>query len=688
MAPLLKQIRLFSLFSLLLFAASISFAQTSRIEELLNQLNKNDPDTVQIKLLRRISAAYTSVDPLKKFYYAQQYLLLGQKNGIDSIVSTAYQDMGISYGIRSNLDSALYYFRMGYDIARKSNYTMGIARAHVNIGYAYDRLERKKESVKHYEEALKIYRRLNFRRGINQCITNLGAIYYDLNEYKVAEGYFTQVLENLKETPNDQLGLGGVFYSLGNVSWKLGNTKKAFNYYRQSLAIREKIGDINGIGLSNLGLGLLYNDSKNYKKAIQHLNIAVENNQKLKNVYQESVALRAIAESHLGLKDYKKAEEYASLALEKANESQSKALASNALKLLVDIAREQKNYQEALRLQSDYMLKRDSLNTPGARREVMANDLQRINTDNRNLEKHNKTISERNADYMMIIFIFSAMLVILAIVSILYYKRNIENKANNTLLQKQKLKIAETNEELTTQIEIVAAQNAELEKLNQIKNKFFSIVSHDLRSPMNSLKALFELFRDGNLDKEELNKLTIRIEDTIQTTATFLDNLLEWSKSQLDGISVNPGRVSMYHLVQENMKLMDAAIRAKSLTVLNRIAPDLQVFADQDMIDIVVRNLLSNAIKFCHPQHSIVFDATQAGDKVIWSVHDSGPGISKQDQENLFSLSRTTSTGTSGEKGYHIGLILCKDMILQNQGTIQVESELGKGTTFSITLPG
>ncbi|MCY1535679.1 Adaptive-response sensory-kinase SasA [compost metagenome] len=281
----------------------------------------------------------------------------------------------------------------------------------------------------------------------------------------------------------------------------------------------------------------------------------------------------------------------------------------------------------------------------------------------------------------------SGLLIILVIVSVLYYKRNAENKINNKLLQKQKLKIAETNEELTTQIEIVAAQNTELEKLNQIKNKFFSIVSHDLRSPMNSLKGLFELFREGNLDKAELNKLTIRIEDTIQSTATFLDNLLEWSKGQLDGIHIKPVPVNMFQLVQKNIQLMDSPIRAKSLKVENQIHSDIQVYADEDMIDIVVRNLLSNAIKFCYPQHTITFSAAHKGNEVTWKIRDSGPGISVQDQQNLFSLSHTTSTGTSGEKGYHIGLILCKDMIGQNQGRISVESEVGKGTIFSVTLP-
>jgi signal transduction histidine kinase len=276
----------------------------------------------------------------------------------------------------------------------------------------------------------------------------------------------------------------------------------------------------------------------------------------------------------------------------------------------------------------------------------------------------------------------------------LYYKRNLEKKANNVLLQEQKQEIAEVNEklaamneELMTQMDIISAQNIELEKLNKVKNKFFSIVSHDLRSPLINLKSLFALYREGNLTEKELNELLARLEDTIYTTASFLDNLLEWSKSQLEGMLVKPSIVTLQHIVDDNIKLMEAQIKLKLLKVENKAGADITVFADPNMINTVIRNLLSNAIKFCNVGDSVIFDAKLEDGRVICSISDSGPGISDNNKKNLFNLAHTISTGTAGEKGYHIGLILCKDMILQNNGSIAVESKLGKGTTFYITLP-
>jgi two-component system sensor histidine kinase/response regulator len=692
MSKLLKQLILSCFF--LTFLSVPVLAQTSRVDELLGQLNKNNPDSVQIAIMRKLSAAYSAVDPLKKLYYANQYRLLGEKNGIDSVVSAGYLDMGISYGIRGNIDSALYFFQLGYEKAKASNYEIGIARSHANMGFAYDRLDRKKDAVKSYEQSLRLFRKLNIKKSINQSITNLGSLYFDLGEYETAENYFKQVLENLQETRNDQMGLAGVYFSLGNTSRKLNNPTKALSYYEESLAIREKIGDLNGIALSNWGIGVIYNNKEQFEKSQQYYEIALKHNRALKNLYQECVVLMSATHNYLGLKDYKKADESANLALSIAQQIKSKSLVAEIIGLLAEVKRAQNKLPEALKLQEEYIKKSDSLNKNEVRKEVIINDLNRLNTDNKLLTRDNKTIASKNTEYVMVISIITILLILVAILLALYYKRNAEKKSINVLLQKQKQEVADVNEELsalneelTMQMDIVSAQNIELEKLNQIKNKFFSIVSHDLRSPMNSLKKLLELFRDGDLAKPELNKLTLRLEDTIYTTAAFLDNLLEWSKSQLDGMVVKPSTFNIHQMVQDNIKLMDYQLKLKEIAVKNEIPKDLTLFADPNMITVVVRNLLSNAIKFCKKGDQILFKAHGEANQVSWSITDNGPGISTKDQQNLFNLTHASSTGTAGEKGYHIGLILCKDMIEQNKGAITVDSELGRGTTFNVTLP-
>lgn len=676
------------LFCMLMLCIGVTAkAQTSKIDDLLGQWDKDSPDTTQIKILRKLSAAYTSVDPIKKFYYANQYLQLAKKNNIDSSISNAYLDMGIAYAVRSNLDSGLYYFKLGHEIAKESNYLSGIARGYVNIGFILDRQDKKKESVKYYEESLKVYKRLNNKKGINQCIMNLGSIYFDLGEYKTADIYFRQVLDNVRETPNDQAGLASAIFSLGSSNRKLGNQPKALEYYRKSLEIREKLGDLNGIALSNWGIGLVLNNTYKFEQALAHLKVALENNRKTKNVYQESIVLMSISHSYLHLKNYKKAEEAVNLALEKAKEANSKTLVVQALEYLVEVEKAQKKFKEALKHQEDYMTINDSLNNSLTKKEIILDDLRRVNTDNKNLTKHNKKITAKITDYTIAIVIITALLLVVAILLILYYKRNSEKKTANVLLQKQKQEIAEVNEELKTQMEIINVQNAELEKLNGVKNKFFSIVSHDLRAPIHSLKSLFEMYRKGILNDEELGDLLNRLEDTIYNTAAFLDNLLEWSKSQLEGITVNPIQVELHQIVAHNIKLMDSQIRTKSIKVQNNVPSETLAFVDLNMIHVVIRNLLSNAIKFCKANDEVIFEARVENENVICTISDTGPGISEIDLANLFNLAHTPNTGTAGEKGYHIGLILCQDMIAQNNGSLKVDSQLGKGTTFFMTLP-
>lgn len=694
MLNLIKRLKGLSLFCFISFLSTIAIAQTTKVDELLGQLNKNSPDTAQIRIMRKLSVAYSTVDPTKKFYYANQYRLLAEKNGIDSLVANGYLDMGNAHGLRSNLDSALYYFKLGHEKAKAANFLNGIARGYINIGYTYDRLDRKKESVGYYENALKIYKKINFKRGINQCITNLGSMYFDLKEYKTADHYFQQVLENLKETPNDEMGMGAALYSLGGSNRKLGNSGKAMDYYTKSLAIREKLGDLNGIALSNWGIGQLLVEKKQYKKALTHLNIALKNNRTLKNLYQECAVLITVAEAYLGLKDFKNAEKNADLALIRAKESSSKIAISLSLDVLANVYAAQKDFATALKFKSEYNLVNDSLKNNETTKEVILKDLHRVSTDNKLLEKDNKIISEKNAEYIAVISIISILLILLTILLVLYYKRNQEKKATNILLQNQKKHIAEVNEELgtlneelTTQMDIVSAQNIELEKLNSVKNKFFSIVSHDLRSPLNTLKILFEFYHKGDLNDKELGELLVRLEDTIYTTANFLDNLLEWSKSQLEGMVVNPTHVKINEIVGENIKLMETQIKLKALDVENKIDKDVTAFVDSNMINVVIRNLLSNTIKFCNTNDKVIFNAKLEGNHVICSISDTGPGISDKDIENLFNLSHTISTGTAGEKGHHIGLILCKDMITQNNGSMEVDSKLGEGTTFNITLP-
>lgn len=683
---------LISLIFLLLFTIP-SVSQTTKVEKILPQLKENLQDTTRLRLLRELTSAYSSVDQDKKFYYAKKYKVLAEKLKIDTLVVDALIDMGSIHAVQSKMDSALYYFTKGREKAEFLNYQNGIARSLTNTGYVYDQLDKKSQSIEIYSKALKIYRKIKHKKGINQCLINIGGIYYDLTEYEMSEKYFKKAYDGNLEIGNEA-GTASALFALGDVSKRLNNKDKAYNYFKLSLEISEKIGDLNRIALVRWGLGTIDIERGDYKKALKNLEIARKNNIEIKNYYQESAVVASMAAAYLGLNDIKKAYHFAQDSYDTSIKIDSKNSRLESLKIFIEIATKEKNFEKAFNFQSHYVALLDSVNNEADSKRIMISDFKRVRNENEVLAKDNKVITKANTDYLNTIAITSTLLFLLIVLLFLFYYRYKEKQATNKLLEKQKEEIANINyelealnEEVNVQMEIAHSQNAELEQLNRVKNKFFSIVSHDLRSPLANLKMLFSLYREGELTETELGAILSKLEETISSTAAFLDNLLEWSKSQLDGIQVKPTYFALGSIILENLQMMDNSIKSKELIIENKVPKNIQIFADPNMIHVVVRNLISNCIKFCKKGDSIIIEAEKKGDNVIFSIKDNGPGMNPTNLENLFSLEYTVTTGTSGEKGHHIGLILCRDMVEQNNGKITVESKSGEGTTFFVALP-
>ena len=687
-----KRVLLFVFFMVCLINGS-GFAQTTKVAELQQKLRLPMADSSRLKLLYKLTAAYSSVDMEKKLYYAKYYKKMAERLKVDTLVAEALIDIGGYYAIRSKMDSALYYFSKGYDNAKQASYEMGEARSLASMGFVYSKLDNYKEAVNNYRSALKIYNKKQNSKGISQCYINIGSIYFDSAQYSLAESYFMDALKSYRKV-GDTVGIGAATFSLGNANRRLRHFEKAKDYYSKSLQIREKLGDLNGIALARWGLGILDIEKGNYAEAIDNLNIALRHDIDLKNTYHETAVLVSLADAYLGMKNYQKAQHYADRALANGYAMKSKNSRVNTYKVLIKIAKAQNNIPKAFKYQSDFIAVSDSIETDKVVKETMLAEFDRVRSENSGLVRNNQKIKSKNTDYLKTIAVTSFLLVLVIALLLTYYYRNLEKNETNKLLQKQKEEIASVNSELeilnkeiTAQMVVTEAQNQELAKLNAVKNKFFSIVSHDLRSPIANLQMLFGLYRDGQLDDKELSELLANLEETIYSTGAFLDNLLEWSKSQLDGMVVRPVNFNINRLIEENVKLMDTQLAFKQIKVVRDTTAEVKVYADPNMINVVVRNLLSNSVKFCKPGDSITFILEQSSHKVKMIISDTGPGISSSDLDQLFHLEHTISKGSNGEKGYHIGLILCKDMVEQNQGNIFVSSEPGKGTCFTVELP-
>ena len=668
-------------------------AQNKKIDSLIVLLNKTKVDTAKIPILRQLSIAYTSVDVDKKFMYANQYRLIAEKHHIDSLIPMAYLDMGIKYGVKTDYDSAMYYFAKALKIAKEKKIPTQAARAYINIGYVFDRLDNTKASIENYKLALEIFKKLKHRKGLNQTYVNLGALYYDITEYKIADVYFRQALK-IAEQSKDQNGIAQGYYNIGGTSFKLGDNKKAYVYYTKSLKMREKMSDLNGIALAQWGLGELYSEEGKYDEALKALDIALNNNRKVQNKFQESAVLITLGRNYLKQKNYSKAEECAKEALANAKLMTSKPAQILSLNLLVDIAKATKNYKEAFDYQSQSIVASDSLNVEKSKNELIFSDFQRIRKENTTLENTNEIISTKNLSYKRAIIIITILFIIALMLLILYLRKTKQKSKINLALQKREAEITiinqeleYLNEELKAQNDLTNFQKLELERINTVKNKFFSIVSHDLRSPIATLQMLFKTYYNGDLTQQRMDELLKELEESIFETADFLDNLLEWSKSQLEGMVVHPEPVEINLLIKRNLQMLTPQIVEKKLEVRNYIDEKSVAFVDKNMLNVIVRNILSNSVKFCKTGDSILIKSAEKEKKVILTIQDTGIGMHPEIQKKIFRLEHSISQGTSEEKGHRIGLVLVKDMVELNNGRIWFESTFGEGTTFFVELP-
>lgn len=271
------------------------------------------------------------------------------------------------------------------------------------------------------------------------------------------------------------------------------------------------------------------------------------------------------------------------------------------------------------------------------------------------------------------------------------------NKFLEKRVQERTEELEQVNHELTQEIaerkaieQELRLTAAELRRLNVSKDKLFSLISHDLRSPFTSLLSLLNILVNSfeNIPEDKLKEYLNKIYTNAKSVFNLIENLLQWSRIQIEGFDILPTHFSIQSLVDKVIYIHKQQAELKKITVLNDTQSNPFIYADQNMVGAVLRNLLSNAIKFTNKDGVIRFNSEVQNNQLKISIEDSGIGIDPEVQNSLFRQDRFISTaGTNNEQGTGLGLILCKELIEKNNGKIDVLSKPGLGTTFWFTLP-
>ncbi|MCD6113099.1 MAG: HAMP domain-containing histidine kinase, partial [Bacteroidales bacterium] len=284
-----------------------------------------------------------------------------------------------------------------------------------------------------------------------------------------------------------------------------------------------------------------------------------------------------------------------------------------------------------------------------------------------------KLIIDRKNTLLLIYFISGiAILVIIFIILNLYRIR----KKSNKILRENYLKITK--------------QKDKLAELNATKNKFFSIIAHDLKNPFNTLLGFTNLLKNGynELDDNERKIYVEQINNSSEAVFSLLQNLLQWSRTQINSIDLKKEKIDLYNLTNQTLALLQISAENKNINLQSNITPNTFVYADPNMTTTVIRNLISNAIKFTKEGGKILIGSNVYNNFVKVRIEDTGVGISNKDISKLFKIDSVFKTeGTQKEKGTGLGLIICKEFVEKNGGEIWVESKEGIGSTFIFTLP-
>ncbi len=510
--------------------------------------------------------------------------------------------------------------------------TKGQASALNLIGVIYSDQGKNKEALDIYNKILSIADKQDmFRRA--STLNNIGATYLNMGMYNLCYEYYSKAIKHIQkiDEPESESQLSN---NMGALFIKLNNTDSAYYYIMHGLEIAHQTNNLHRLSNSHEILGEYYHWQKNLPLALKNYHQALEFARKMGVVYEIASTASGLSKTYADLRDFENAYTYLSLQKEMDDSVKNKKIATRITQI---------------ELEKEFQKERDLNEVLNARNRL-----------------------ERNI-YIIVIFFVSVIFIIL----LFSYT---QKKKAYRLLQSQR-------DTLLSQKEEIRLQAKQLSELNNIKAKLFSIISHDLRSPLSSLVAIVEATKKNTLSRPQFQEMLNDMQENIGATANLVNNLLGWARSQQDGITMHPENLNILQLTEKEITLQSSAIKQKNLKVINTIPKEIFVYADANMLQLVVRNLLSNAVKFSYKNNKVTLSAVAINEKVKITIQDEGIGIPPDKINALFTKAGSSTNGTNNETGTGLGLILCREFIVLNNGRIDAESRPGEGSAFTFALP-
>jgi len=623
---------------------SALMAQSLAADSLLRSLDVHPGhDTVRVKLLNQLSRLHFTKDAEKAARYAQEALHLADSLHYPDGVIWAIRNQALVENARGNLDKQMDLTMKALKMAEKSGQVHSTGILYNDMGNILVEQNNPAQALVYLKKSLRIKRQFNEQAEIAKTLNNIGSSCMQLRQFDSAL-YYLRESEKLKLALHDERGLGFTYENIGLIYEEEGQYEVALSYLEQSLQYYTASDNKSGIGKAWLNLGRVNTLLRHYPKAAGQLKEAAHINAALKNAKNEMIYYLYLAQLDSSRQDYIGAlQHYNEYALLK-----EKFFAVEKQRI---IANTKEKYESEKRQAENLLLKEEQ-------------------------RAHLATIREQR----ILVAVCSFLLAILIPVAVLLYRLYKRQQELSRQLNSR-------NAEVSQQNRIILEQNAALGSLNQVKDKIFSVISHDLRSPLAILEGMLFLLRDNKLERDQFQEFTDELWRDMKNTAYMMDNLLNWASSQMKGIRVKADDFEITSIFNREFELLQTLSRQKEVRLSHQLLKPVLVYADPDMIKVVLRNLISNAIKFTPAGKSIHISGQIKGAFLEICVQDAGIGIPEKDQHKIFSNIYYSTYGTQNERGCGLGLPLSKDFVELNQGCIWFDSQPGTGTSFFFTIP-
>ncbi len=586
----------------------------------------------------------------------------------DSSRMKLYSRIG-NYYMDNNAGKAIGYLQNARQLAQKLQLPLQVANYNYSIGYCYLMKGDFDKSLQNYQESVRGYEKLKDSFRLGNAYMSIGNVYFQNKDFDRTNQYYN-LAQQLITAQKDSMQLINIFAERGMLYDQQKLYDSAIIYLQKALELSRKLGNREMFTSTLANIGLTYKHQKNTAKALEcfdsvllaykTMDIPVDN---------FAVVYNNIGATHSQAGNFAKAKEAFDKSIAFSKQAGSPMVEMENYNNLSDMFGNMKNYA----LQTQYLKKyyniKDSLFTADNN-----NQLTQIEADyqveKKNAEIIKKDIEVNRQKNQRNIFIIVALAAAVVLAALAFLYNRIKN--NNRVLQQKNERIHQ--------------QNIELEKLNQVKDRLFSIISHDLRNPLVTLRSYLSLADDVTLsaDKKELFKKSTM--QAVTQTCEMLDNLLVWANLQIKSTQANITPINIEDCVLDVLDTVRAQAMQKNITLHTNIDA-AAALGDHTIITIALRNLLTNAIKFSNADSNIFISSIKKSEVVMLTVKDEGLGMTEEQLQQLATNQTESTPGTDGERGSGLGVFLVKELLQKTNAQLLIESTPGKGSSFKILMP-